>query len=99
MIGLHAAAFVMLLIKIANPDLDVLPTQAAVIAGGSVLTWIRTKKYQENANAYSLTAHEIGIIKQEGASVESESELSDFVKDSENAFSREHTQWVARKDR
>jgi hypothetical protein len=25
--------------------------------------------------------------------------LSDFVKDAENAFSREHTQWVARKDK
>jgi len=99
MVGLHAAAVAMLLVKIADPNLDFLPTEAAVLAGGSILTWIRTKKYQENANAYSLTAHEIGIIKQEGASVESESELSDFVKDSENAFSREHTQWVARKDR
>lgn len=99
MILLHAVAAGILIVQIEDPNLGGLPTNAVIVAAGSILTWIRTKKHKENATAYSLTAHEIGLIKQESASVVGEADLSDFVKDSENAFSREHTQWVAQKDK
>jgi hypothetical protein len=98
MVVLHALAIFLLFVQIANSSLDILPTEAIVVAAGSVLTWIQVKRYQDNATAYSLAAHEIGIIRQDSVSVDCEKQLSDFVKDSENAFSREHTQWVARKD-
>ena len=98
MVGFHAAAIFLLLIQIANPEWDLLPTEALIVAAGGVLTWIQIKKYQDNSTAYSLTAHEIGFIRQGSESAKTEEQLSDFVKDAENAFSREHTQWVARKD-
>lgn len=75
-----------------------LPTSAIIVAGSSFLTWTQIKKYQDLATSYALTAHEIGIIKDESFKVIDEKSLSNFVKDSENAFSREHTQWIARKD-
>ncbi len=63
---------------------------------GGVLTWIQVKRFQEIATAYALTAHEIGIVRGHLADSDTDEEFSEFVKDAENAFSREHTQWVVR---
>lgn len=61
------------------------------------LSWAQAKRFRELGNAYSLTVHEISLIREESARVTTEKEFSDFVNDSENAFSREHTQWMARR--
>lgn len=92
MIVFQALAIICLLVQIGYPHLDYLPTEIFIIAAGSTLTWMQVKRFQELSTAYSLTAHEIGFIKSQSESVESESQLSNFVKDAENAFSREHTQ-------
>ena len=93
---LHIIAIGMLLYKIKAPQ-AVLPIEVIATAIGAVLTWLQAKKHNELNSSYSLTAHEIVLIKGEALSINSEKELSDFVIDSENAFSREHTQWTARK--
>lgn len=64
----------------------------------SVLGWLQMKRHGELMASYNLTAHEIGIIKGNSESVKTEEELSDFINEAELAFSREHTQWVARRD-
>ena len=64
----------------------------------SVLGWIQMKRHSELTASYNLAAHEIGIIKGNAESVKTEADFSDFVNEAELAFSREHTQWVARKD-
>jgi len=62
-------------------------------------TWVQTKKYKELEKSYALTAHEINFIATQKDNVISEDKISAYVEDSENAFSREHTQWIARKDK
>lgn len=94
----QAIVIISLLIEIAY-EIYFLPTAAIIVLGSSILTWMQIKRYQDLATSYSLTAHEIGILKSQSFEVNNESTLSDFVKDAENAFSREHTQWVARKDK
>lgn len=64
----------------------------------AILGWVQIKRFQELASSYSLTAHEIVFAKNELAQVRDEAAFSDFVGNTENAFSREHTQWYARKD-
>lgn len=65
----------------------------------AILSWVQIKKYQELASSYSLTAHEIILAKNEIEALdEDEKRFSDFVSNTESAFSREHTQWYARKD-
>lgn len=88
----------LLLIEIAY-EVYYLPTTAIIVVGNSILSWMQVKRYQDLATSYSLTAHEISILKEQSVDVNNENSLSDFIKDSENAFSREHTQWVARKDK
>lgn len=74
------------------------PGDVLVSIALSMLAWIQTKRFRELAESYSLTAQEIAMIEVALLSVRTEEEFSNFVTDSENAFSREHTQWAARKD-
>lgn len=96
MIALHALAIVLLLFKIKSPSTK-FPVEVVAVSASSVLSWLQTKKHKELSASYAVTAQEISLIRGESSYVNSEESLSDFVIDSENAFSREHTQWFARK--
>ncbi len=95
-IALHAIAILMLLYRIRVPSASV-PVEVIATAAGAVLTWLQAKKHGELNSSYGLTAHEIVLIKGEALSVKTEKDFSEFVLNSESAFSREHTQWTARK--
>ncbi|WP_143253742.1 SLATT domain-containing protein, partial [Alkanindiges hydrocarboniclasticus] len=60
--------------------------------------WLVTKKHRELSASYRLTAFEISKIKEKFLNISDDKEFEIFVADSENAFSREHTQWLARQD-
>lgn len=95
-VALHTSAVVVLLAKAAKPSIN-LPTEALATAAGAVLTWLEAKRHRELTSSYALTANEINIIQGRANYINSESDLANFVLDSENAFSREHTQWSAKK--
>ncbi|SLN51447.1 hypothetical protein PSA7680_02669 [Pseudoruegeria aquimaris] len=69
-----------------------------IVVVTSIIGWIQIKRHSELTASYNLTAHEIGIIRSNADYVKSEDDFSDFVNEAELAFSREHTQWVARRD-
>lgn len=94
---LHGIAMICLLYSIKDPFLK-LPIETVAVAASGVLTWLQAKKHNELSSSYSLTAHEIMLIKSETTRTNTESELSEYIMNCENAFSREHTQWVARKN-
>jgi len=96
LLQLMAIAFVLL--RIAYLSWSIWPTEVFVVLAGGVVTWMQVKRFQEIATAYALTAHEIGIVRGKLSESETDVEFSDFVLDAENAFSREHTQWVARQN-
>lgn len=95
-VAFHLLAFFFLMLRVQDPSLN-LPVEVVAVAASGVLTWLQAKKHNELASSYSLTAHEIMLIKGEAMSNQAENKLSDFVLSAETAFSREHTQWVARK--
>ncbi len=74
------------------------PTDFFVTVAAGILSWIQAKRFQELSASYALTAHEISLIRQQSGIAMTANELSKFVGDAENAFSREHTQWIARRD-
>lgn len=84
--------------KIANPTVNFWPTDILVAAAASVMGWVQTKRFQELAASYTLTAHEIGLLRIALPAPPTEDKFSLYVGDAENAFSREHTQWQARRD-
>lgn len=93
---LHFTAIALLSYRIFNPAVN-LPIETIATAAGSALTWLQARKFNELSSSYSLAALEIGVIQGRGQSVRTEQDLSQFVLSSESAFSREHTQWAARK--
>lgn len=93
---LHSLAILLLMFRINDPSLS-LPIEVIATAAGAVLTWLQAKKHNELNFAYTLAAHEIVHLKGETDSAKTEDQLSDYVVNSEAAFSREHTQWAARK--
>jgi hypothetical protein len=100
-VALIASNFIALLLalsRIAYPSIDYWPTDIFIAISASLLTWIQAKRFSELAASYSLAAHEISLIRDQASTVDDEKSFSVFVADTENAFSREHTQWVARKD-
>ncbi|WP_240615649.1 DUF4231 domain-containing protein [Alteromonas facilis] len=96
-IVLHSLAILLLLYRIKEPSAS-LPIEVVATAASAVLTWVQAKKHNELNSSYALAAHEIVLIKGESVSVKEENHLSEFIINSESAFSREHTQWVARKN-
>lgn len=74
------------------------PTDILVATAASILSWMQAKRFSELAASYALAAHEISFIKEQSLLPDTNDKFSLFVGDAENAFSREHTQWAARKD-
>lgn len=96
-VTLHAIAIILLLYNIKEPELK-LPIEVIAIGASSVLTWLQAKQHNELSSSYTLAAHEIILIKSESSAIQYERDLSDYVINCENAFSREHTQWNAKKN-
>lgn len=98
LICVNVAAIGFALGKVFCPTTNFWPTDVLVAAAGAVLTWLQTKRYQELAASYALTTHEIGLLRAALPTDPTDEQFSVYVGDAENAFSREHTQWQARRD-
>ena len=86
----------MVLARIAFPVVQHWPIEPIIVVAASVIGWMQIKKFNELATAYTVAAHEIGMIRPMVAAVTNEEQFSEFVNDAEKAFSREHTLWIAR---
>ena len=98
LVGLLSIAVAAILVGLVLSSTISLISQVANTAVACSLTWIQIKRYAELSAAFNLTANEIGFIKSLSGKVQSDSDLNRYVRDAENAFSREHTQLVARRD-
>lgn len=98
--GIYLLLNILLLIFIiSNYKLsrNYVPLDLLMVLLTNIQTWTQTKKYSDLANSYALASQEIALIKEETTSFRTEQEFSQYVSNCENAFSREHTQWYARK--
>jgi anti-sigma-K factor RskA len=92
----YVLAAAMVLVRIALPNSQYWPIEPLIVVAASVIGWMQIKKFNELAATYTVTAHEIGLIRPMADAVKNEGEFSEFVNDAEKAFSREHTLWIAR---
>lgn len=95
-INVLAVAFSIL--KVSYPAQQIWPTDIFVAAAASVMAWVQAKRFEDLSASYTLTAHEISIMQTTLPKTNNEKDFSLFISDAENAFSREHTQWLARRD-
>lgn len=92
----YLLAILTVLLHIVYPDFKIWPTEPLIVLASSIIGYTQVKKFNELSSSYTLTAHEIGIIQSRIEEISENKEFSDFVNEAEQAFSREHTQWVAR---
>ncbi len=71
----------------------ILTTCAAVVSA-----WGQMKRHDELTTTYTLAAQELGELEAIASTVMSESDYPQFVEQTEEAISREHTMWCARRD-
>lgn len=96
LITANSIALLSSLLKIYCPSFQYWPIDVFVAIACSLLSWIQAKRYSENSTAYAIAAQEISIIKEQAFLVKDEKDFHEYVSNAENAFSREHTQWVAK---
>lgn len=95
--ALYITAFVVFWVRMEWPDWIYAHPDPIVLLAASVLGWMQIKRFNELGASYALTANEIGILKSRAPEIEDDEALSLFIDDAEEAFSREHTQWLARR--
>jgi hypothetical protein len=76
-------------------DVDLLSLFATVAA--AVAAWVAAGDYVETARAYDFASLELGQAVAQLPTLGSEEEWARFVADCEQAMSREHTMWLARR--
>ena len=94
----QVAAVLSSLALIRWPDFPVNISTLFAAAAAAFIAWLQLKRNQELSNSYGLAAQELGLIVEQSINIIEPSKLSDFILDAENAISREHTLWVARRD-
>ena len=73
--------------------------QAAMVSlAGSAVAWVQGRRFSDLAQSYAIASQDIAAALSLLQGIDSEQRFSSFVGDAENAISREHTLWVARRD-
>lgn len=93
----QAIALICAIYLIKNPNSNWNFVGLFTTISACALSWLQLKQHQELKQAYTTAAQELNFILDSASRVTSEEKLSDFVLDSENAISREHTLWLAQK--
>jgi hypothetical protein len=92
----YVAAIALVLSRIRFTDWHYWPIEPIIVLASSIIGWMQIKKFNELGAAYTVAAHEIGLIAPRILDVSSDKDLSACVNEAELAFSREHTMWIAR---
>jgi hypothetical protein len=98
MIALEALGAIFAILVLAGLVTVVLDgVLGSMVAGAGA--WIEVKQFDNLAQAYSLTATELSFARSDADEVSDEHSWSTYVDSAEQAISREHTMWLARRVR
>ena len=90
-----AIVSIVALIKYPNSSWNLVGLLTTI--SSSAISWLQIKQHQEQKQAYTTASEELNFIKELSYKVNTEEQLSEFILDSENAISREHTLWLAQR--
>lgn len=78
-------------------DLQISLTGLLIAFSTAIIGWVEARKYNELSAAYLMTRNEISLLVLDMHNISTPSELASFVTEAESLFSREHTQWAAKR--
>jgi hypothetical protein len=79
------------------PESPIRATGIFTTLATSLLAWTQMRRNDQLAQSYGLATQELNLIHEEATQIRTDGELSAYVGNSENAISREHTMWMARR--
>lgn len=94
---LHVLAILSAVAIVRWPEFPLNPIGIFITMATAFLAWTQMKRHQELAQSYAVAAQDLGFIEQQASATMTDEQLSLFVANSENAISREHTLWRARR--
>lgn len=95
----QGAAFGWAAVMIANVEWSVNLTGLFAALANAFVAWPQVKQHEAVAQAYAVATMDLAMIQEQGEAVTGDEKLAAFVADAENAISREHTLWIARRDK
>lgn len=95
MLAFEVGAVLLALWRLTQP-IEVDAASLFVTAAAAAGAWTQAKNYGYLSEAYSVTSHELPMVKASLDRAQTEAAFSQAVHDAEAAFSREHTMWLAR---
>lgn len=99
LVSIVSIALLFVMINLFGNVNDVnLPLEVLVTAAVSLITWTESKRFSELAKSYRVTANDIDFVRDGFDQAVKLDGISSTVADAEQAFSREHAEWVSRKD-
>ena len=96
-IAIQLAALILAILRIRMPGLHPNPVSLLMTLASSLLAWTQAKRHEELAEPYGLAAQELRELESLAADVNDQQLLERFVTDVEEAISREHTMWRAKR--
>ena len=92
-------ALVAAMVLVEWPGSKIKLTGLFTSVAAAFIAWLQIKQHKELSQSYSVAELELSFIQEQAQFVKNDRDLSKFVADAENAISREHTLWIARRDR
>jgi len=78
-------------------DVDLLGVLGTV--GAAANSWIQFRQHRTLSTSYAVAAQDLGLVYDSASASQLEDDWAHFVSDAEEAISREHTMWLARRRR
>ena len=96
--GLQALAFTIAIIEAVSGGFQISIVPILTTCAAAVAAWNQMKRHNELAQTYALAAQELGELESIAISLTDKGKFLQLVEQVEEAISREHTMWCARRD-
>lgn len=96
---LEISAIILAFLFLNIPSLPINPIAILIIIVATITVWTQIKKHRELSQSYTLVVQELGQISSMYVHVDNEDKLSDYVQNVEDVISKEHTMWLAKREK
>jgi hypothetical protein len=93
----QSLAIIFAFIFVFYPSMPLKLTAIFTTLATSFTAWTQMRRNEELRQSYGLASQELSFIYEQASQIANDKELSVYVVNSENAISREHTMWRARR--
>lgn len=96
--GLQGIALIVAVIQAVTGGLGLNIVPVLITCAAAIAAWTQMKRHDELTKTYALASQELGELEAIASSLAAESDFPQLVEQVEEAISREHTMWCARRD-